>query len=349
MGRRIRDFESFYGQQRVVQTLRDLCDGVQARDGVLPPILLVGRAGFGKTALAEAVARHLARSEGDEPDEGLDNFHVIHAGKRVIKQIHAVLCRAKHGDVVFIDEAHALEREDAELLYLAVDRQKTFAMIEGKLDRTQFEDIEKVSLILATNLPGGLPKALRSRAVAIELDEYRLVELREIARRVAVSHGLNMTAQATRVVAQRCDGTPRSIEQLVTLIASMPHPEHITQGHVGSALQRCLGLNEQLLTPHQQKLLQELAKLPGLKSRAERVVGLVGLDAKHVRNEIEAPLERGGYLTIRADRVRELTKKGLDTATKLKAGNNDAEANLPSEEVEIASFRKGCERDPSLN
>lgn len=305
MGRRIKDFGNFVGQQRVVRTLRALCDGAgETGDGILPMLLLVAPAGYGKTALAEAVARHLSGHEGDERPP---NFRDVHAGKKSLMPIRNVLVEANARDVVFIDEAHALEREDAELLYLAVDRRETLGLDEnGRIDRSQHIKINPVSLIIATNLPGGIPKALYSRANELVLDEYRDVELREVARRVAASHGLDITSQATRVLAEHCDRTPRGIEQLVTLINSMPHPDKINQGHVETMLQRHLGHDGNGLTPHQQRLV--------LRLRAEQVSGLFGFDAKYVRTVIETPLVLRGVLHIHTDRQRELTAKGKEIA-----------------------------------
>lgn len=313
MGRRVKDFANFVGQQRVVRTLRALCDGAgESGEGVLPMLLLVAPAGYGKTALAEAVARHLSGHEGDGRPP---SFSDVHAGKKSLMPIRNVLAEANERDVVFVDEAHALEREDAELLYLAVDRQETLGLDDsGRLDRSQHVPIQPVSLIIATNLPGGIPKALYSRSTELVLDEYRDVELREIARRVAASHDLDITPQATRILAEHCDRTPRGIEQLVTLIASMPHPERITQGHVENMLQRHLGHDQHRLNPNQQRLMRMLAVAP---LRAEQVSSAFGFDARYVRTAIENPLVVRGFLHITTDRLRHLTAKGMEIGRKL--------------------------------
>lgn len=306
MGRRPKDFASFVGQQRVARTLKALCDGA-GKVGPLPMLLLVAAAGFGKTTMAEALARYLVGHQGDDRPP---NFRDVHAGKKALMQIHSVLTDSKERDVIFIDEAHALEREDAELLYLAVDRSETLGLDEkGRLDRSVHQKIKPITLIIATNLPGSIPKALYSRSTELVFDDYSDPELREIARRVSVAHDLDITSQAIRILVEHSDRTPRGIEQLLTLLVSMPHPNHVTQGHVEDILRRHLGHDGDKLTPHQRRLVKMLAIAP---MRAEQVSSAFGFDAKYVRTVIENPLVVNGVLTIRPDRTRALTAKGLE-------------------------------------
>lgn len=323
MARPLKDFNSFYGQRRVVQTLRGLADEARARSSALPPLVLIGRAGAGKTSLGEALARQLANETGDASPT---NFHVVHAGRGVLLRLREVLCRARHADVVLIDEAHALLHEDSELLYLALDRQETFAIDDDRrIDRTRFEPIAGISLVLATNIPGRIPKALYSRATPIELDEYTLRELREITQKVAQAHHLNLTPQAARAIAEHADGIPRRAEQLVKLVVALPCPGRPTRSHVEGVLRQFLGLDANGLTPHQQRLVRALADVNSFGMRAEQVTATLGLDAVYVRREIEGPLVRRGLLVVRADHRRQLSPKGLTLAMRNETDDEDAE------------------------
>jgi hypothetical protein len=107
------------------------------------------------------------------------------------------------------------------------------------------------------------------------------------------------------------------IEQLVTLIASMPHPERITQGHVENMLQRHLGHDQHRLTPHHQRLVKMLAVAP---LRAEQIISAFGFDAKYVRTVIENPLVNRGLLYIHTDRLRQLTAEGMEIGRSLAKG-----------------------------
>lgn len=318
MARPPREFCQFVGQKRVVDTLRALANEAMAKKGVLPPVMLVGPAGSGKTALAEAVARHL-RGEAD----GANNLHVVHAGRRSLLALRETLTQANEGDVLFVDEAHALDQQDAELLYLAVDQQETLGLNGDRIDRSVHIPIAPVSIILATNLPGSVPKALRSRALQIELDDYTERELREIGTRVATSHGVELTPQAAKLLAQHSTGTPRSVEHLVRLVASLGGPSRATKAHIARTLKKGLGHDQHGLRPIQRRLLEHLAATPDGTARAEQVAAILGLDASYVRAEVEDSLVRRGLLRIsRSDRRRQLTERGQELATALRSGRN---------------------------
>lgn len=325
MARPPKEFCQFIGQRRIVETLERIADEAVARAEVLPPLMLIGAAGSGKTSLAEAVARHLA---GRDADADATNFRVVHAGRRSLLALREALVQARHGDVVFVDEAHALEQGDAELLYLAVDQQETLGLDDGgKIDRSVHEPIAPVSLILATNLPGSVAKALRSRAIQLELDAYSTRELREIATRVAAAHAIELTPQAARVIAEHSDGTPRSVEHLAKLLAALPCPRPATKGHVRATLRHCLGHDEHGLRPSQRRLLELLGGSPDGSARAEQVATWIGLDAVYVRTEIEDPLIRRGLLFVRPDRRRQLTENGHRLVEQLRSDTDAIDVN----------------------
>ncbi len=307
MARPPKEFHDFIGQRRVVRTLGELADEATRRGGVLRPLMLAGPAGYGKTALTEALARHLSLNRS--APEAVQ-FRSIHAGPRCIFAIRDALEAARPGDLVFIDEAHALTHEDAELIYLAVDQGETLALgSDGRLDRGSHIEVAPVTLVLATNLPGKVPKALRSRVITIELEPYTPRELRAIACRVALTEAISLTPQAARVIAEHCDGTPRSVEQLVSLVASLRPSGRVGKPQVREIIKRALGHDEHGLTPSQQRAVRLLA-VAGGSVRAEQMVSTLGFDPVYVRTEIEDPLIRRGLLFVRQDRRRVLTEKG---------------------------------------
>ena len=307
MARPLRNFASFVGQRRVVGTLRQLVDGAHSTSRAVPHLLLVAAAGLGKTSLARALAQY-AGGYGDEEEPR--NFHLVQAGRGSLMQIHAVLTAAQGGDFVFIDEAHALGAPDAELLYLALDAGRMMVIDEqGRLDRTRFEALNPVTLVLATNQPGRLPKALETRLLSLFLEPYTVRELRVIAQRVASQAGVELTPQAARIIAQRAEGSPRRVERMlmgVDLLA--PRGTKLSQTHIESHLTAFFGHDEHGLTPPQRRLLAMLDRAGALQ--AERILGALGLDPIYVRREIEGPLVARGLVAITGNHVRQITGEG---------------------------------------
>ena len=307
MARPVKLFAGFVGQPGVVRTLTELATRSMQRRTPVPHLALIGAAGTGKTELARSLAAFLGNfSATSRPT----NLHTIHAGPGCLMQMHDALVSAKPMDLIFVDEAHALSAPDAEILYLAIDRDETLAVKEdGRLDRGQFEPIAKVTVVAATNRPGSLPSAFRSRILELELGPYSMRDLRVIAERVGVDNKLQLTPQAARVVAERSNGTPRHVEQIIRLVASI-HEGRVTQGELEAALEAHLGLDALGLSPHQRRVLVLLARAPDGALRAEQLVHQVGLDAFYVRTELEGRLQRRGLISVTGDHVRRITDAG---------------------------------------
>jgi Holliday junction resolvasome RuvABC ATP-dependent DNA helicase subunit len=338
MARPPKTLASFIGQARVVSTLKQLVDGSRANGHPVPTILLVAPAGLGKTSLALALARYAASQEDHVQPT---NLHVVHAGRGAILHLHRVLKAAKDGDFVFVDEAHALAQQDAELLYLAMDGARTLHLgDDGRLDRTVFETIASVTIVFATNIPGRMPKALQSRSITLELDRYSQRELRAIVQKVAADHELDITPQACGVIADRANGTPRRIEHMLTLVGALvTRGTRVTQGQVENALATMLGHDGQGLTPMQRQLLELLDKGP---MRAEQVANHLGLDGAYIRAEVEGPLVARGLISVTGNHMRQLTPEGRANSTfttdeqNQKTGESEHTAATGADEVEAA-------------
>jgi Holliday junction DNA helicase RuvB len=273
----------------------------------MPGVVLIAPAGTGKTELARSVAGYTGNfSKNARPT----NFHMILAGRGCVGPLHEALTSANECDVLFVDEVHALDRDAAELLYPAIETFETVAMgQDGRLDRGHLQPIAPISVILATNCPGAMPAGLRSRVIPLTLDPYSVDELRVIAQRVGKECGLKLTPQAARVVAERSSGTPRHVEQMMRVLASV-RDGRMTQAQVEASLHELLGLDGNGLSHLQRIVLGALAVAPRGTLTAERVVQTVGLDARFVRNDIEDPLQRRGFLEIDAGRTRHITDAG---------------------------------------
>jgi Holliday junction DNA helicase RuvB len=128
------------GQRSVVEQVRVALDAAQMDGLPFPSTLCVGAAGCGKTQTAKVIAAEMC-----------SEFHeVLGQAIQSPADFNALLLGAKVKDVVFIDEAHELEKEFQTALYIALDQKRVFLQ-GGRPGRTpQSIPLASFSLLLAT-------------------------------------------------------------------------------------------------------------------------------------------------------------------------------------------------------
>lgn len=198
-------FDRIVGQRRAVPFLKEIRDGICL--GAHPhPLLFLGRSGHGKTSLSRA----FADSIGAE-------FVRIDCGPE-LKSEHLVekLTELKSLAVIFCDELQSMRRRVQEVLFSAIDSCLVPKLENGRLDRCAAQvTIEPFILIGATNEPGRLLPALRSRMVTLVMDDYTLDDLRTIVRQKAQRFFLNLSDRAVDLVVHASGGSPRAIVQIL--------------------------------------------------------------------------------------------------------------------------------------
>jgi Holliday junction DNA helicase RuvB len=314
VARRPSTLHDFIGQPRVVAHLRELVAGAKSRALPVTSILLVGPSGMGKSALARAIACEYAGPSDTKQPATLKS---VMGGARMVKPLIETLMKLEHGDVLFIDETHALDREAQELLYLALDEKRTFEIgAKGAPDRTKTISISEFTLIGATTEPGKVHRALRSRLHRVVLERYSISELKCIVEKVAADLPLKITAQAARHLAERSQRTPRSVLKLMGLLATT------TTGAVDQEAVRAFlakqGVDGRGLDPLQHQLLHALASSATGIISLEVLAAKLGVDAAYVRTEIE-PLLIELQLIELGTRGRALTEAGRAVAAETMA------------------------------
>lgn len=288
----------FIGQQKEVMKLQRQIAGAKTCSEPLPPMLIIGPSGIGKTylvkCLAEEVGTSLIRAHGKESEPTL-------VGK---------LRRVKHGDIVLIDEAHNLSPEAQEMIYEVIDNSQ---VPEG--DGTESEDemiyleIPSCTVLLATNQPGKLLDAMQKRMeFTINLGYYPLNEMQEIADHLAAKLNMFVSLQASKLIAKVSGGLPRCAKHhLKNLRRHCPN----AQGREIRCVQvrdylATFQIDDQGLGPQELDYMRYLQKVN--KASLESIRLHLGLDVNHVRQQIEARLQRLGFITLSGG--RELTQAG---------------------------------------
>jgi holliday junction DNA helicase RuvB len=197
----------YIGQAKVKEKIELFVKAAKQRKDALDHVLLAGPPGLGKTTLAHIIAHEMGTQ-----------IHSV-TGPNVEKKgdLAAVLSNLQHGDVLFIDEVHRLQKTIEEVLYSAMEDFKLDLIIgQGPSARTLRIDLPRFTLVGATTRTGLLSNPLRDRfGVQLRLDFYPANELQEIVQRSAKLLEVELAVDGANEIASRSRGTPRIANRLL--------------------------------------------------------------------------------------------------------------------------------------
>ena len=190
-------FSTFVGQAAVKARLAAAIASARRRGESLDHVLLTGSAGLGKTSLARAIAAELGA-----------RVRVVQATAiRHVGELCSLLCALAPGDVLFLDEVHALPAAVAEALYSAMEDRRVDV---GERGRAISIDLPAFTLVAATTEPARLSRPLVDRfGIQLELRPYSSTELAELLVAACPALGVVATQDAIAAIAERSRGTPR--------------------------------------------------------------------------------------------------------------------------------------------
>ena len=196
-------FDDYVGQTEVLHNLRGAVRAAKRGGWQLDHQLFAGPAGLGKTSLAAVVAAELGVKLRVTSAPAIE-----HKGA-----LASLLTSLESGDVLFIDEIHALDRTVAECLYSAME-DRVIDLPAGK--RVIRVPLPKFTLLGATTHAGRLPKPLLDRFGFVwQLRPYTLPEMQTILLRAAGKLGVAIDADGALAVARASRGTPRIANRLL--------------------------------------------------------------------------------------------------------------------------------------
>ncbi|MEK7611960.1 MAG: Holliday junction branch migration DNA helicase RuvB [Patescibacteria group bacterium] len=200
-------WDEYVGQERVKDQLHVILTAAKQRGEPCDHLLFYGQAGLGKTTLAHLVAQELGANCKVTSGPTLER----------VADLAAVLTNLDSGDVLFIDEAHRLNRMIEEVLYPAMEARKLNIMVgKGPGARSVALDLPPFTLVAATTRANLLSGPLRSRfGASFKLDYYELPDIEKILFRSADILGMSIDAEATKILAAASRFTPRSANRLL--------------------------------------------------------------------------------------------------------------------------------------
>ncbi|MCF7852043.1 MAG: Holliday junction branch migration DNA helicase RuvB [Simkaniaceae bacterium] len=197
----------FIGHSQVKERLDVFVRAAKERNEHLGHTLFYGPPGLGKTTLANILAKEMG------------THLVITSGPALEKagDLAGLLTNLQEGDIIFIDEIHALSRNIEEYLYPALENYSLDLLIDsGTNARSVRVTLNPFTLIGATTRVGLLSSPLRSRFNFVaRLDYYTPLELKEIICRSSRILNLNIEEEGAIEISGRSRGTPRIANNLL--------------------------------------------------------------------------------------------------------------------------------------
>jgi len=200
-GLRPANFEEFIGQKNVVDSLKVYIKASLLRDTSLDHTLLVGHAGLGKTSLGYIIAKEL-------------NQNIITINANSIerpKDIIVALSKLGEGDVLFIDEIHALSHNCEEVLYSAMEDFYININVKNDLKKEIIKfDLPPFTLIGATTKVENLSKPLLDRfSIRFNFQKYTTNEIMKIIKQASLRENVTYKMRAIKMLASVSRNTPR--------------------------------------------------------------------------------------------------------------------------------------------
>ncbi|MBS3903651.1 MAG: Holliday junction branch migration DNA helicase RuvB [Anaplasmataceae bacterium] len=243
-------WDDYIGQERVKENLKVMIEAAKKRKEAADHILFSGQAGLGKTTLAHLVAKELGGQLKVTSGPALEK----------VGDLAALLTNLEPDDVLFIDEAHRMNRLIEEVLYPAMENRKLHVMLgKGPAARSITLDLPPFTLIAATTRENLLSNPLRSRfGATMRLDYYNLEHLIAILERSAKLLNVKSDMTALEILAKAARGTPRIANRLLKRARDymeVQNADLISENEARATL-NMLQVDELGLEPQDRKLLE---------------------------------------------------------------------------------------------
>jgi len=297
-------FNNLIGQEHIKKTLQFYIEGSQ-KENPMPPILLTGARGLGKTEFARNVAKELRRPLLEV------NCSTIKNNERFFEQVFMPVIMDKDIVVVF-DECHALPKDLQDVFLTVFNTERGFRKsFEWAGSSIEF-DFTKQSYLFATTESDKIFTPLKERFEEIDFRPYTDSELGKILSTRA--DWVQFEDGVVDVIADTLRGNARSAVKRAKQILLFCETKNISQFGMAEWSNLCdvLNINPNGLTNSEIQVLSILRKR-GACSLAV-LAAATGLSRTAIQRDVEMYLLRKGYMKINGN--REITALGIAASEK---------------------------------
>ena len=288
------------GQPSVVEQVVVALDSAHQDGRPFDHGLLVGPAGCGKTQTAKVIAAEM----------GTNFIEVLGQAVGGVGEMNSLLLQPTQRAVLFIDEAHELDKPLQTALFLALDQRKVLLQGSRRGGVPVGVPIADFTLLLATTDEYRLLQPLRDRMrLLLRFSYYGTGDLAQIVRLRVAALGWRVEEEVFPLVAARSRGTPRlalRLAQAAHRVARAGGEWVVTSAHLDRAC-RLEQIDELGLGPPEQGYLRILLEAP---TRLNMLASRLGLPTRTVSEVTEPFLIRAGLVEKDDLGRRQLTALG---------------------------------------
>ena len=289
---RPKNWGNYIGQENIKKNLEILIQAAKERNEPIEHLLFYGPPGLGKTTLSHIIANEM------------NNPIKVSSGPAIEKvgDLASILTNLQPNEILFIDEAHRLNKSIEEVLYPAMEARSLNIIIgKGPSARTVQIDLPPFTLIAATTKTASLSGPLRSRfsGGTFKLELYNKEEIKTIIKRSANILGVKIEYSAAERIAERSRFTPRTANRLLKRcrdMAQINKKETLNQEIVEKTL-NLLGIDEKGLEKADRDiLLTIIQKFGGGPVGLQTLAAATSEDTATIEEVYEPYLMQLGFL-----------------------------------------------------
>ena len=296
-------WDEYIGQDHLKKNLRILLDAAKKRKDPVEHVLLSGPAGLGKTSMAHLIARDMNTNIRVTSGPAIER----------VGDLASILTNLTPYDILFIDEAHRLNKLIEEVLYPAMESRTIDIVIgKGPSARTIQIELPPFTLIAATTRVGLLSGPLRSRfGTSFRLDFYTQENIETILKRSARILSIGIDDNAVAILARAARFTPRVANRLLKRARdyAQVHGEGFISGDLAQKTLDLLDIDHKGLEPMDRRILSVIISTFGGGPVGKQAIAAASSEEEDAIEDVYEPYLMQLGMLERTPRGRVATEK----------------------------------------